>query len=94
MSDLLAWGVALMSVLALLLWFLAVHFVYSGLLTEIHISTGPAPVKNITVAYKYSEGPYREASLLLVECSVIAPELPTVGIFYDDPKKVSDFITD
>ncbi|XP_046730478.1 testis-expressed protein 264 homolog [Silurus meridionalis] len=85
MSDFLVW--ALTGFFLLLLSF-SVYVVYSGLLTKIHISTGSSPVKSITVAYKYREGPYRESGLLRAESCKIAPELPTVGVFYDDPKKV------
>ncbi|KAI5607084.1 testis-expressed protein 264-like isoform X1 [Silurus asotus] len=85
MSDFLVW--ALTGFFLLLLSF-SVYVVYSGLLTKIHISTGSSPVKSITVAYKYREGPYRESRLLFAESCKIAPELPTVGVFYDDPKKV------
>lgn len=91
MSDFLSWGVIGFFSLALLLLTISVYVMYSGLLTEIHISTGSSPVKSITVAYKYREGPYKESGLLFEESCRIAPELPTVGVFYDDPKKVGDF---
>lgn len=92
MSDFLVWSVIGFFLLALLLLSISVYVVYSGLLTEIHISTGPSPVKSITVAYKYREGPYRESGLLFAESCRIAPELPTVGVFYDDPKKVREVL--
>lgn len=88
MPDLLGWSGVGILLLALLLFAISVYVVYSGLLTEIRISTGSSPVKSITVAYKYREGPYRESGLLFAESCRIAPDLPTVGIFYDDPKKV------
>ncbi|XP_026868269.2 testis-expressed protein 264 [Electrophorus electricus] len=64
------------------------YIMYSGLLTEIHIRTGSPPIGGITVAYKYKEGPYKECGMLFSESGRIAPKLPTVGVFYDDPKKV------
>ncbi|KAK3536725.1 hypothetical protein QTP86_022449 [Hemibagrus guttatus] len=88
MWDFLDWTVIGFFLLALLLSTFSVYVVYSGLLTEIHISTGSSPVKSMTVAYKYKEGPYKESGLLFTESCRIAPELPTVGVFYDDPKKV------
>lgn len=88
MSDYLDWSIIGFFLLAVLLLTISVYVVYSGLLTEIHISTGSSPVKSITVAYKYKEGPYRESGLLFAESCRIAPELPTVGVFYDDPKQV------
>ncbi|XP_060766898.1 testis-expressed protein 264 homolog [Neoarius graeffei] len=89
MSGFLVWsGTGFFLLALLLLLLLSVYVVYSGLLTEIHISTGSSAVKTITVAYKYREGPYKESGLLFAESCRIAPELPTVGVFYDDPKKV------
>ncbi|KAM9443890.1 testis-expressed protein 264 isoform 1-T2 [Clarias gariepinus] len=88
MSDFPVWSVLVCSMLAFLFLIISVYAVYSGLLTQIHISTGSSPVKSMTVAYKYREGPYRESGLLFAESCRIAPELPSVGVFYDDPKKV------
>ncbi|XP_076860887.1 testis-expressed protein 264 homolog [Brachyhypopomus gauderio] len=75
-------GILLISLL------LTCYVVYSGLLTTIHIGTGSPPIRSITVAYKYKEGPYKECGMLFSESYRIAPRLPTVGIFYDDPQKV------
>ncbi|XP_066527699.1 testis-expressed protein 264 homolog [Hoplias malabaricus] len=74
--------------LILLLPLVSFYVVYSGLLTQIHIRTGAPPVKSVTVAYKFKQGPYKECGALFSECCSLAPKLSTVGIFYDDPKKV------
>ncbi|TRY94884.1 hypothetical protein DNTS_032985 [Danionella cerebrum] len=63
-----------------------------GLMTEILISTGLPPVKNITVAYKFKVGPYKDCGLVFRECSRLGPKLPSVGIFYDDPKKWKKYL--
>lgn len=88
MPDFPDWCAAGIFCVALLLLTFSVYVVYSGLLAKISISTGSSPVKSMTVAYKYREGPYKESGLLFAESWRLAPELPTVGIFYDDPKKV------
>ncbi|XP_047663040.1 testis-expressed protein 264-like isoform X2 [Tachysurus fulvidraco] len=88
MWEFVDWGVTGFLFVVLLLLTCSVYVVYSGLLTEIHISTGSSPVKSMTVAYKYKQGPYKDSSLLFAESCRVAPELPTVGVFYDDPKKV------
>ncbi|XP_047663033.1 testis-expressed protein 264-like isoform X1 [Tachysurus fulvidraco] len=87
MWEFVDWGVTGFLFVVLLLLTCSVYVVYSGLLTEIHISTGSSPVKSMTVAYKYKQGPYKDSSLLFAESCRVAPELPTVGVFYDDPKK-------
>lgn len=61
---------------------------YSGLLAEIPIKTGPPPIRNVTIAYKFEEGSYKDCGAAFTECCSIGPKLSTVGIFYDDPKQV------
>ncbi|XP_049327733.1 testis-expressed protein 264 homolog [Astyanax mexicanus] len=79
---------SLAGVLFSFLLILSVYVLYSGLLTKIHIRTGSPPIRTITVAYKYKQGPYKECGRLFAESCTLGPTLPTVGIFYDDPKKV------
>ncbi|XP_010879387.1 testis-expressed protein 264 [Esox lucius] len=64
------------------------YLLYSGLLSEIIIRTGSPPIKNITVAYKFKQGPYKKSGQLFTESCSIGPELSSIGVFYDDPKKV------
>lgn len=61
---------------------------YSGLLSDVTIKTGPPPIRNITIAYKFKEGPYKECGAAFTETYSIGPKLSTIGIFYDDPKQV------
>uniref|UniRef100_A0A4W5QQU2 Testis expressed 264, ER-phagy receptor n=1 Tax=Hucho hucho TaxID=62062 RepID=A0A4W5QQU2_9TELE len=63
------------------------YVLYSGLLSEIHIRTGSPPIKNITIAYKFKQGPYKECGQLFTESCSIGPNLSSIGVFYDDPKK-------
>ncbi|XP_076124529.1 testis-expressed protein 264 homolog [Alosa pseudoharengus] len=80
-------GVVGILILSLLL--MAVGYVmYSGLFSEIIIRTGSPPMRNITIAYKFKQGPYKDCGALFTECSKLGPKLSTIGVFYDDPKKV------
>lgn len=70
----------------------AAYLVYSGLVSEITVLTGSPPVKKITFAYKFRQGPYRKSWQLFKESHSIGPKLPCIGVFYDDPKKVKHLI--
>lgn len=67
----------------------AAFMLYSGLLSEINVQTGSPPIKNITFAYKFKQGPYKKCGQLFKESLSIGPKLTCIGIFYDDPKKVN-----
>lgn len=87
MSD----AVLLFLALVLLLCLLAtvgLFLIYSGLLADVHIKTGPPPIRNVTIAYKFKEGPYKECGAAFTESSSIGPKLSSIGVFYDDPKQV------
>lgn len=71
---------------------IAAYLVYSGLVSEITVLTGSPPVKKITFAYKFSQGPYKNSWRPFQESHSIGPKLPCIGVFYDDPKKVKHFI--
>ncbi len=82
----------LLLLLALLLVCLVVtvggFLLYSGLLSEVVIKTGPPPIKNVTFAYKFKEGAYKDCGAAFSETCSIGPKLSTIGVFYDDPKQV------
>ncbi|RUS72922.1 hypothetical protein EGW08_019318 [Elysia chlorotica] len=64
--------------------------IYSGLLQGIEdVGTGKPPVEQLIIAYKFQQGPYHEAGQIFTEAAIIAPENKAIGIYYDDPKKVS-----
>lgn len=62
--------------------------VYSGLLSDVVIKTGPPPVKNVIIAYKFKEGSYKDCGAAFTESCSIGPKLSSIGVFYDDPKQV------
>lgn len=67
---------------------LAVFLLYSGLMSEVVIKTGSPPVRNVTIAYKYREGSYKDCGSTYTESCSIGPKLRSIGVFYDDPKQV------
>ncbi|KAM7006896.1 testis-expressed protein 264 homolog [Tautogolabrus adspersus] len=86
MSDLIL--VLLLVVLLVCLVVTLVGFlVYSGLLSDVIIKTGPPPIKNVTIAYKFKEGSYKDCGAAYTETCSIGPKLSTISVFYDDPKQ-------
>lgn len=57
----------------------------SGLLSDVVIKTGPPPIRNVTIAYKFKEGSYKECGAAYTESCSIGPKLNSIGVFYDDP---------
>ncbi|KAF3856396.1 hypothetical protein F7725_017119 [Dissostichus mawsoni] len=86
MSDFIL-VVLLVVLLVCLIGTIGALIVYSGLLCDVIIKTGPPPVKNVTIAYKFNEGSYKDCGAAYTECCSIGPKLSTVGVFYDDPKQ-------
>ncbi|KAK2862169.1 hypothetical protein Q5P01_001702 [Channa striata] len=60
---------------------------YSGLLSDIVIKTGPPPIRQVTIAYKFKEGLYKDCGAAFTETCSIGPKLSAIGVFYDDPKQ-------
>ncbi|XP_006630764.3 testis-expressed protein 264 homolog isoform X2 [Lepisosteus oculatus] len=87
MSDLVLLAPIGFLLLGLLLTILG-YVLYSGLLTEIIVRTGSPPIRNITIAYKFKQGPYKECGSLFTESCSIGPKLSSIGVYYDDPKQV------
>ncbi|CAL8338887.1 unnamed protein product [Merluccius merluccius] len=86
MSDFII--LLLILILAVCLIATLVGFVlYSGLLSEVVIGTGSPPIRNVTIAYKFREGSYKECGAGYTESCSIGPQLSSIGIFYDDPKQ-------
>uniref|UniRef100_A0A3Q0SW14 Testis expressed 264, ER-phagy receptor a n=1 Tax=Amphilophus citrinellus TaxID=61819 RepID=A0A3Q0SW14_AMPCI len=65
---------------------------YSGLLSDIVIRTGPPPIRNVTIAYKFKEGPYKDCGAAYTESCSIGPKLNAIGVFYDDPKQKCRYV--
>lgn len=87
MSDL----VLLMLLLVLLVCLVVTiggFLLYSGLLSEVNVKTGPPPIRNVTIAYKFKEGSYKDCGAGFTETCSIGPKLSTIAVFYDNPKQV------
>uniref|UniRef100_A0A3Q2FBX4 Testis expressed 264, ER-phagy receptor a n=1 Tax=Cyprinodon variegatus TaxID=28743 RepID=A0A3Q2FBX4_CYPVA len=67
--------------------------VYSGLLSDVVVKTGAPPIRNVTVAYKFRVGAYKDCGAFFTECSSICPKLNSIGIYYDDLKKEMNLST-
>lgn len=87
MSDFIILLLILILVVCLIVTLLGC-VVYSGLLSEVVIKTGSPPIRNVTIAYKFKEGSYKECGAGYTESCSVGPKLRNIGIFYDDPKQV------
>ncbi|XP_061640622.1 testis-expressed protein 264 [Phyllopteryx taeniolatus] len=74
-------------VLLCLLVTLGGYLIYSGLLVDVDVKTGPPPIRNVTVAYKFKEGAYKDCGEAFTETCSIGPKQRTIAIFYDDPEQ-------
>lgn len=72
----------------LCLFIVICYLLYSGLLADITVLTGRPPIKKITFAYKFRQGPYSNCGQLFKEAACLGPELSCIGVYYDDPKEV------
>ncbi|KAM3620671.1 uncharacterized protein V6R79_000306 [Siganus canaliculatus] len=86
MSDFI---LVLLIVVLLVCLFLTVggFLLYSGVLSDVIIKTGPPPVRNVTIVYKFKEGSYKDCGAAYTETCSIGPKLTTIAVFYDDPKQ-------
>ncbi|XP_076602240.1 testis-expressed protein 264 [Chaetodon auriga] len=82
------YGVCVIFGLLLSLLTAAAYMLNSGLLSDISVLTGSPPIKKITFAYKFKQGPYKNCWSFLKESHNIGPKLSCIGVFYDDPTKV------
>ena len=84
-------GVLFYLVLAVLI--VAVLFlmalVHAGYFSDIRIRTSTPLSLPGRIAYKLYRGSYSNAGAAFKELAAVAPHLKTVGIYYDDPNKVS-----
>lgn len=89
MSDFLILALILFLVLCLIAT-VVLLVLYSGLFASIDVRTGSPPIKKVTIAYKFKEGPYKDCGAAFTEACSIGPKLSAIGIFYDDPKQVRE----
>lgn len=87
MSDFVIFCLIVFLVICLILTLVGFVF-YTGLLSEVVVRTGSAPVKKITIAYKFRKGSYKASGAAFTESCSIGPKLASVGVFYDDPNQV------
>ena len=62
---------------------------YIGIFYEVKVSVGKPIVGDVWIAYKSHEGPYHKCGPHFTEITSLCPKLDSIGIYYDDPKKVS-----
>ncbi|XP_056607380.1 testis-expressed protein 264 homolog [Triplophysa dalaica] len=86
MSDFVIFCLIVFLVICLILTLVGFVF-YTGLLSEVVVRTGSAPVKKITIAYKFRKGSYKASGAAFTESCSIGPKLASVGVFYDDPNQ-------
>ncbi|KAM9361868.1 testis-expressed protein 264 [Symphorus nematophorus] len=86
MSDLIL-VLLLVVLLVCLIVTIGGFLLYSGLLSDVIIKTGPPPIRNVTIAYKFKEGSYKDCGAAYTESCSIGPKLSSIGVFYDDPKQ-------
>lgn len=77
--------VALALTILSLLW-------YSGAFLSVEVRSEKPPFANLKLAYKFAVGPFKDCGPLFTELQILAPDLKTCAIYYDDPKKVSSII--
>lgn len=80
-------------VISLCVTVITAYVFYSVLLSDVTVITGWPPIKKITFAYKFKEGSYKNCGQLFKESHCIGPELSSIVVFYDDPKKVIYYTT-
>jgi len=62
---------------------------YSGIWSSIFVSTAETEYGPITMAYKTSVGPYKNAGEFFTESFCLLPDREQLGIYYDDPEGVA-----
>lgn len=77
-------------VLGTLLVLLVVVVIHAGLFYSVKIQAAIPRYMPARVAYKFYRGPYKNAGAGFTELIRLAPQVSRcVGVFYDDPHKVS-----
>jgi len=76
---------------ALVLLTIVVFLGHLGLFSDVEVKSGAPPFKELTICYKFKRGPYKGCGHLFTEIYSIAPELKTIGLYYDDPEQVDSY---
>ncbi|CAK8681024.1 unnamed protein product [Clavelina lepadiformis] len=61
---------------------------YLGILGRVNVTVGKPIIKNVWIAYKPQKGPYQDCGPHFTEACSLRPDLPCIGIYYDDPETV------
>ncbi|XP_078596181.1 testis-expressed protein 264-like [Branchiostoma floridae x Branchiostoma japonicum] len=77
--------IALLVLLALTVFFFLVQ---CGLFHTVDVRAGTPPIQNVTIMYKFRQGPYKDAGDFFTDTIELAPTNRTFGVYYDDPKQV------
>ncbi|CAH1784963.1 unnamed protein product [Owenia fusiformis] len=64
--------------------------VESRIFENIVVGAGKPPIGQVTVAYKFARGSYKQAGNIFTQVIALAPDNRTFGIYYDDPKAVPE----
>ncbi|XP_037070772.1 testis-expressed protein 264-like [Pollicipes pollicipes] len=75
----------------LILLTLLVFLGHLGLFSEVDVKSGTPPFRELTICYKFNRGPYKGCGHFFTEIYSIAPELKTIGFYYDDPERVNAY---
>eukprot|EP00090_Calanus_glacialis_P005134 TRINITY_DN13948_c0_g1_i1.p1 TRINITY_DN13948_c0_g1~~TRINITY_DN13948_c0_g1_i1.p1 ORF type:complete len:290 (+),score=103.24 TRINITY_DN13948_c0_g1_i1:35-904(+) len=75
--------------LAMLITTLLGYVSYSGIWSSIFVSTTETEYGPITMAYKTSVGPYKNAGEFFTESFCLLPDREQLGIYYDDPEGIA-----
>ncbi|XP_062329004.1 testis-expressed protein 264 homolog [Osmerus eperlanus] len=86
MSDFIILSLIVILIICLIATVVA-FVLYSGVFSDVAIKTGSPPIKNVTIAYKFKEGSYKDCGAAYTESCSIGPKLNSIGVFYDDPKE-------
>ena len=46
----------------------------------------------LTIAYKFARGPYKESGAMFTHIHTLLPQYRTLGVYYDDPRKVCAYV--
>ena len=88
MFSLIYWSLGIFLLAIVLLFALLVN---AGVFRKVVVTTGIPKLGKTYIAYKYHKGEYKNTSQAIKEIYSICPTAKCFGIFYDDPKIVSDF---
>ncbi|XP_074644550.1 testis-expressed protein 264-like [Tubulanus polymorphus] len=80
--------IGIFALVFLILLTLIAAVLYSGLLENVQIGAGKPFVKNLVVAYKFEQGPYKNVGDLFTRTVALAPDNRSFGVYYDDPREV------